>query len=104
MSYDVWLEWNGEGITEGRNYTSNVGPMLRMAWDGGGMADLDGKTAVEVSRLLDFAIDAMQSDPDRFDALNPENGWGNRATCVQWLTELRGDCERFPEARVKVWA
>ena len=101
MSHDVYLEKPDGSQTLWHNYTYNISPMLRLAWDGAGMNDLDGKTARAAAPLLAAAIVSMTNDPKRFDVLNPENGWGNRDGCVEWLQGILDDCLSFPRAKVR---
>ena len=103
MSYDVWLETELGEVTDARNYTYNISPMLRLAWDGGSLTDLNGKTAKEALPFIEFAACMIANDANnRFTALNPPNGWGSREGCVRWLREIAHDCREWPEAIVRI--
>lgn len=102
MSYDVWLQDGDEEVTGSHNYTYNIAPMLRVAWDGAGIRDLHGKNGADAAELLRGPIMALSTDTERFDALNPQNGWGNREGCVDWLKRIQADCLAFPEGTVHV--
>lgn len=102
MSYDVYLDDGTGAITGDRNYTYNIAKMLRQVWDGSSMADMDGKPAPFVADSIDLAISAMTNDPERFDALAPDNRWGDRLGCINWLREIQHDCREFPYATVRV--
>lgn len=47
-------------------------------------------------------IAALESDPDKFRALEPANGWGTCAQFLDWLRRYLAACERFPDSRVEV--
>ncbi len=105
MSYDVWLVIDTGGpqpveVTVGRNMTSNVGPMWRLA--GADLAEFHGRIAGDVLPLLDAAITDMRSNPAKYRALNPANGWGNYERCLDFLRGLRADFENHPRAIVQV--
>lgn len=45
------------------------------------------------------AIALMESDPPRFEKLNPKNGWGDYKHTVIWLKDILNHCEEYPLAR-----
>lgn len=59
---------------------------------------LDSMSGAEGGELLGRIIQGLEADPDRFRAMNPENGWGDydgfldvlkemhRASLVEWPT------------------
>lgn len=105
MSYDIWLTIDTGGpephvITGGGNVTSNVAPMWRLA--GADLAEFDGLLAGNCLPALRAAVTAMETDPDKYKALNPPNGWGSYDTCLRFLRELLTDFEANPQATVRV--
>lgn len=112
MSYDIWLEKPQPGcpecgrpdaiatITDGWNYTSNCGPMWRAA--GADLAEFHDKPAGQCVLPLHIAIHAMQSDPAKYRAMDPPNGWGSYDTLLPALKELIAQFETHPDAIVKV--
>lgn len=68
------------------NYTSNCAAMWRAA--GADLAAFDGKRAHECVPILAKAIAVLKTEPERFVAMNPPNGWGSYATLVPALEEL----------------
>lgn len=105
MSYDVYLSIDTGGpepalVTDGRNMTSNVSPMWRLA--GADIAAFHGRTAGECLPQLREAIERMETDPAPFRALNPANGWGSYETCLRFLRELAEDFVAHPKATVEV--
>jgi hypothetical protein len=55
---------------------------------------LDGCTGAEGASLLARIVTSLKSEPERFRAMNPENGWGNYDSLVKVLTAM---CEAVPE-------
>ena len=100
MSYDIWLEDDNTNCSESHNYTYNISPMLELA--GCLMRDIEGLTGLEASKKLRIAISAMTLNPDRFQALNPPNGWGSFRGCLNWLLDILEDCKQYPTWRVHV--
>ena len=45
----------------------------------------------------------LAADPDRFKALNPENGWGNYESAVMVMSALAIACLLYPDATVDGW-
>ena len=77
------------------NYTSNTNGMIRTAGENDWPHDFTGLTGPEGAAYLDEVIRALRDDPARFDAMNPENGWGKRVSLLQVLNEMR---DAVPEA------
>lgn len=105
MSYDIWLTIDTGGpepatVYDDWNYTSNCGPMWRLA--GADLAEFDGKTAQECRGDLWNAIQDMKANPAKYEALNPENGWGSLDTLVPALERLSEAFARHPKATVRV--
>lgn len=57
---------------------------------------LDGMTGPEGAAYLDTILRGLEADPDRFRAMNPENGWGNYDDLVKLLTEMRNSVPEWP--------
>ena len=106
MSYDVRLVVSlGDDdieVTPTRNYTFNIWKMLKTSLCGTDIARLDGHLALEVVGQLESAIELLTTKVDLYDGMNPENGWGSRAGCVEWLRKIVEDCERYPLATLRV--
>lgn len=83
MSY--WCGFNS-GNVESINMTSNVSPQWRLA--GADLAEMDGKPACEVKLMLATAVRNMLSEPEKYRALDPENGWGDFDSTVKYLVDL----------------
>lgn len=106
MSYDIWLEADLGGpepsqiLHDHWNCTSNVAPMWRRA--GADLADFHGRTAGECRPLLAAAIAAMEGDPATYKAMDPPNGWGDYAGCVDAMNRLDRIFKFHPAATVRV--
>lgn len=105
MSYDIWLTIDTGGaepalVWDGWNYTSNCGPMWREA--GADLAEFHGKPAGECAPILQAAIATLKADPARFEAMNPDNGWGSYRSLVVRLGDLAAGFEAHPKALVAV--
>ena len=106
MSYDISLQADLGGpepimVSDGWNYTSNCSPMWRLA--GADLAAYHGYAAAECIPSLRAAIADMEANPEKYEGLNPENGWGSRAALVPALKELLRQFESAPLAKVRVW-
>ena len=120
VSWDAALSPAGHPdiVIDTWNYTHNTNAMANLAIDPGydttipvgcevlGIGaqanttswwrQLDGMTGHEGAELLTRIIDALTSDPDRYEALNPANGWGDRTGFVAVLTEMRAAVPEAP--------
>lgn len=99
--YDVGMSWDADlttttGETLGSfNFTHNCNKMANTVLAESGCfhstsfwVELHGLNGVQGKRLLDTLVRALEADPDRFDAMNPSNGWGSRKTLVEVLREM----------------
>jgi hypothetical protein len=85
------------------NITSNLGRMadavgIYMAlW----RPDEIGITkANQLIEPLTEGLKQMESDPKKFKAFNPSNGWGSYDDFVPWLRRYLNACIEYPEADV----
>ena len=61
---------------------------------------LDGMDGPEGAEFLDRIITGLRADPDRYRAMNPDNGWGDYDSFVAVLESMR---DAVPE-RPCVWS
>ena len=47
-------------------------------------------------------LQLLRSDPEKFKAHNPLNGWGSYDGFVQWVQEYLEACEKWPDAEISV--
>jgi hypothetical protein len=82
------------------SYTSNAAPMWKAA--GADLADFEGRLAGECLPFLRHAAQQLRIHVERFDAMNPPNGWGSRESLVDALGRLTEAFERHPGCSVRV--
>lgn len=120
MSADIWLEdAHGNALDFGDdelipmrasakvfgnafNLTYNLSPML---WAAGmdKWSDIVGLPASVAGPHWAKVLDALVTDPERFKAMNPPNGWGTYDGAVEVLTALVDACADHPDAIVGGW-
>jgi hypothetical protein len=105
MSWDVHLTAKVDGhpiVLPGTefNYTHNCNQMIREAGLEAWPYRVDGWKAKYLARRLREVVATLEYEPERFIAMNPDNGWGSYASLVPVLKELLGACERFPSGEV----
>lgn len=106
MSYDLYLliDTGGEHLTcvvELGNYTSNVGGMWAEAL-GYRLGDLDGRNAADVIPDVTRAVKCMEADPAKYEAMNPDNGWGSYSGALAYLRSLLEGCIEHPKTQISV--
>lgn len=109
MSYDTWMTIDTGGpepviVEEIGNMTSNVSPMWTKAL-GFPLADMESWTGKEVLPHVERAL-ANISNPEtrhEYEAMNPENGWGDVAGAAKYLTKIRDACKMHPKATFRIW-
>jgi hypothetical protein len=58
--------------------------------------------AEDIAELLDEGWNILLSQPERFEPLNPENGWGNYDNLCRFVYEYRNACWNNPDATIEV--
>lgn len=100
MSLD--LSVSAEGCCDGHafNITTNINRMLREAgfpsWQ-----MLDGLSADVVGLLMGRAVIELGKDPQRYRALQPDNGWGTYEGLIEWMREVLAVLDRHPTGIVR---
>jgi hypothetical protein len=107
MSYDVSLAIDTGAptlthVVDCGNYTYNVGTMFRKALGGKGLYDLNGVEAWKVIAKLRLAVDTMRRNRDEYEALNPENGWGNYEGALEYLVGILKECEQHSKCVILI--
>jgi hypothetical protein len=108
MSYDIDLKIDTGGaekatVCDVGNMTSNLSPMWKKAI-GQPLSSLSGMGCAEAIEILEPAV-ADISDPTKaaeYEAMNPENGWGDHPAAVRYLTDLLNACKEHPRATIYV--
>lgn len=105
MSLDVTLTAVRTTKIYSRNITHNLG---RMASEAGIYEhlwrpdELGIKTAGELVEPLRRGLELLMSDPERFKAMNPPNGWGSYDGLVDFVNDYLHTCIENPDAAVSV--
>ena len=88
------------------NITHNLGRMAREAdlYDAMWRPDEHELThARDLIEPLRDGLATLQSDPERFRAFNPENGWGDYEGLLRFTAAYLAACQQWPNAEVRVW-
>lgn len=95
---------------DGRVYTANITHNLNKMADEAGIYEylwrpdeIGVKKAEQLTSPLRMGLALLKSDPDRFKAFNPSNGWGDYEGLVSFVEEYLAACEENPDAEVSVW-
>ena len=108
MSWDVWLETEVDGhaveLVDSINYTHNCNGMIRDAGFAEWPYELGGMTSAEFCAKLNDTLHTLRANRAKYEAMNPENGWGSYDSLLPVLTEILDKFSRFPSGEVKVSA
>lgn len=102
MSLDFYLVKVLPTNVYSRNITHNVGAMWTQAGVRDALYNSEGLKASEVLRVLRSGLSLMKKYPNKFKALNPENGWGNYEGALAFLTSVIAACEEDPDAIIHI--
>lgn len=105
MSLDVILTATRPTTVYSKNITHNLAEMADKAgiYEHLWRPDEIGITkASELIEPLYKGLVLLKSDPDRFKAFNPSNGWGNYNSLVQFVEDYLAACQEDPDAEVSV--
>ena len=94
------------GHTEGDwNYTHNCAVMAWVALDTAGQPvpegeswwmKLSGLPGPEGAAYLHTIVRELETDPDRYRAMNPSNGWGDYDSFLATLVDMRNAVPEWP--------
>jgi hypothetical protein len=105
MSLDVYLEAIRPTTVYSDNITHNLGKMANAAgvyqhlWR---PEELGITLAIELIAPLAAGLSALKNDPDKFKALNPDNGWGNYDGLVKFIEDYILACVENADATIRV--
>ena len=100
MSYDIWLEVDGEELFDW-NYTSNMAGAWReagvdfMTWPGRKCSNV----VDELRNAIVVMIENFETYEQRFNA---PNGWGEMRTLVPHLIKLWMEMLKSPDSEIQV--
>lgn len=69
---------------------------------GSGLFALSDAPCVEAAGVLGDVIAEMAANPEPYEALNPENGWGDYGTFLNFLRRLWALCVNYPSGRIAI--
>jgi hypothetical protein len=58
--------------------------------------------ARDISEMLDEGLNILMSDPQKYKAYNPENGWGDYDGLVSFVCRYRNACWGNPDAELRI--
>jgi hypothetical protein len=85
------------GITHNMSRMANEAGIYEPLW---APAESGVTKAHDLIEPLTKGLELLKSDPERFKAYNPANGWGSYEEFVRWLTEYLAACTLYPDADV----
>jgi len=87
-------------ITHNLNHMASEAGIYKCLWR---PDENDIEVAAQLIELLKEGLALLESDPERFKALNPSNGWGTYEGLVAFVRDYLDACMRYPNAAVSVW-
>ncbi len=106
ISLSIGIDTGGENLTIislfDENYTHNVTPMWKKAGVYDALYNSDGLQAKDIAKTLSLGIIDMESKPDEYRLLNPENGWGDYEGALSFLVSFLIACDQHPETIIGV--
>ena len=105
MSLDVTLTVSRPTEVYWRNITHNLNKMADAA---GIYAHLWRPDEIQITKAgqliepLTAGLALLRSDPERFKAFNPENGWGDYEGLVNFVEEYLAACRETPDADIGI--
>jgi len=83
------------------SYTHNIVNMTHAALNTSHYTwseEYQGKKASEIAPLLENLITVLEKDPERYRAMNPENGWGSYdGMMIHYLKPFLRACKEYPD-------
>ena len=105
MSLDVYLTRLEPVDVYSANITHNLARMAGEAgvyeylWRPENVGIVKAVTLIEP---LSKGLSQLLGDPDKYKALNAENGWGTYDSLVEFVKEYLNACIEYPDADVRV--
>lgn len=103
MSLDFSLLGKKEETLYSGNITGNLVPMWYVAHVYDALYESGDKTAKDILPILKSGLKMMLKNPDKFKKLNPDNGWGDYETAVEFLEEVITACEKNPNGVIHLF-
>lgn len=108
MSYDISLEINTgkemRKVVGVGNYTYNcAGMFVEASETGESLSELHGMKCTEAEPIIAKAVENMQKDPQKYKAMEPDNGWGSYNGFLEYVETLLRECRQNPECTIGVY-
>ena len=103
MGLDIWLTKVKEVEVYDGNFTHNTTPMWKEAGIYDALYNSAEKTAEEVLPALEKGLKDMQDNPEKYEAMDPENGWGKYEDAMPFLEKLVKAFKEYPDGKIGVW-
>lgn len=101
MSYDTYIS-QGTLTKDLGNYTYNCSGMLAKGTGGKSLSALNGMKCSDAAVILRKGYEYMRDYPEEMEAMNPENGWGNYRSWLEYVGNILTECEANPDATLEV--
>lgn len=105
MSLDI----NLDKVVRTTVFSGNITHNLNRMADAAGLYDalwhpehLCARKAADLIGHLTKGLDCLKSDPDRFRALGPKNGWGTYEALVEFVERYLAACTANPDGEIQV--
>ena len=84
-------------ITHNLNKMADAAGLYQVIWH---PEELDFTEAKQLIKPLKVGLELLKSDPDKFRAFNPPNGWGDYVTLVDFVEKYLAACIAWPKAAI----
>lgn len=104
MSLDVYLVAVRPTSVFDGNITHNLAEMAGQAGIYKHLWRPEEIGIVNASQLIEplaTGLGLLESDPERFKAFNPDNGWGDYSGLVRFVRSYLEACIEYPDAKVE---
>lgn len=102
MSLDFSLEIIAPTYIYDGNMTHNVAPMWRKAGVYNALYNSEGQLAKDILEELKKGKEEMLAFPEEYKKLNPENGWGDYDSSLNFLNTIIMACEKWPHGIIHI--
>lgn len=105
MSLDVNLI-SGKQCVYNANITHNLNTMAEEAgiyqalWR---PEEIGADVASDIIEVLTVGLAKMKAEPERFENLNADNGWGKYSDFLPWVEKYLNACIENPDSRIEVY-
>ncbi|MGV3723628.1 MAG: hypothetical protein ACO1SX_22250 [Actinomycetota bacterium] len=86
-------------ITHNLNRMADAAGVYRHLWR---PEEVGATHARDLIDPLAAGVNLLHAEPERFRALNPDNGWGNYEGLVEFAEEYLAACREYPDAELRV--